>query len=190
MTTLHTRSLTLRPWALTDVDALLAHANDKRIWMNLRDRFPHPYTRADAESWLGFATTQPEPHHYLAITLGDEAIGAIGLDAHPDVNRFTAEIGYWLGVAHWGRGYATDAVRAATTYGFEQLGLERICANVFEWNPASERILVKAGFRMEGRLRRHVFKDGRFGDALLYAIVRQDYVLLMSKLAKNDAGVA
>jgi RimJ/RimL family protein N-acetyltransferase len=159
---------------MTDVDSLVVHANDRRVWQNLRDRFPHPYRREDAESWISSAKAQTGPLRYLAIELNGEAIGAVGLDETGDIHRFTAELGYWIGRAHWGHGYATDAAAAMTTYGFDQLGIERVQANVYDWNPASERVLVKAGFRLEGRLRRHVFKDGKFGDVLMYAMVRSD----------------
>jgi [ribosomal protein S5]-alanine N-acetyltransferase len=172
MTVLHTPSVTLRPWRSTDAEALVRHANDRRIWKNLRDRFPHPYGRADAEGWIAFATSQVPPLRYFALTLNDEPIGSVGLDAFDDVHRYTAELGYWIGAAHWGRGYATDAAIAMTAYGFAELGLERIQAGVYEWNPASERVLVKAGFQLEGRLRRHASKDGVFGDVLMYATVR------------------
>lgn len=175
MTILHGQSVTLRPWARSDLRSLVAHANDRRVWANLRDRFPHPYGEAEAEAWLAFVATHPEPALQLAIAVGDEAIGGIGLERFEDVHRGTAEIGYWLGTAHWARGYATDAVRAMTAYGFDTVGLDRIQATVFEWNAASERVLVKAGYRHEGRLRRHVRKDGELGDAALYATVREDH---------------
>lgn len=169
---LQTPTIALRPWRRTDIDALLVYANDRRIWENLRDGFPHPYTRTAAEGWIDFTTSVPEPHRYFAIALNDEAIGAVGLDANQDVHRFTGELGYWLGAKFWGRGYATDAVKAITTYGFDTLALARIEANVFDWNVGSQRLLEKTGFALEGRRRRHVFKDGRLGDALLYARVR------------------
>ncbi|MCP3100455.1 GNAT family N-acetyltransferase [Myxococcus sp. K15C18031901] len=176
MTVLTTRSLTLRPWRASDVSALVVHANDRRISQNLRDRFPHPYGRTDAESWVEFASSLPPPHRHLAICVEDEAIGSIGIDAFEDVHRRTGELGYWIGAACWGRGYATEAVVAMTTYGFETLEFARIQAAVFEWNPASTRVLSKAGYRFEGTLRSHVVKDGRLGDALLYAAIRAEHL--------------
>jgi [ribosomal protein S5]-alanine N-acetyltransferase len=117
----------------------------------------------------------PAPHRHLTICLGDEAIGSIGIDAFDDIHRRTGELGYWIGAAHWGRGYATEAVIAMTAYGFEQLDLVRIQAGVFEWNPASTRVLSKAGYQFEGRMRSHVLKDGRLGDFLLHAAIRGDH---------------
>ncbi|WP_437735493.1 GNAT family N-acetyltransferase [Sorangium sp. So ce1335] len=170
---LETPSLTLRPFTPADADALTKNANDRRVWANLRDRFPHPYTRADAEAWIAHCA-QAQPAEALAIVVDGEAAGAIGLERFGDVHRCTAEIGYWLGAAYWGRGLATEAVRALTRVGFEQLGLERIQAGIFDWNGASSRVLEKAGYAFEARMRRHVVKDGRVGDVLLYARVRED----------------
>ncbi|WP_434045957.1 MULTISPECIES: GNAT family N-acetyltransferase [Sorangium] len=167
-------SLTLRPWAPADADALVKNADDRRVWANLRDRFPHPYTRADAEGWIALCAGQAPPGAGLAIEVDGEVAGGIGLERFDDVHRNTAEIGYWLGAPYWGRGLATEAVIAMTLYGFEHLGLERIQAGVYGWNGASARVLEKAGYTFEGRMRRHVVKDGRVGDVLLYARVRDD----------------
>jgi [ribosomal protein S5]-alanine N-acetyltransferase len=169
-----TERLTLRPWERGDIDVLAEIANDRRIWVNLRDRFPHPYTRADAEMWISICENAPAPPLSFAIEVEGRAAGGIGLEPLADVHRSTAEIGYWLGASFWGRGLATEAVIAMARYGFERLGLERIQAQVFSWNESSTRVLVKAGFAFEGRMRRHVVKDGKVGDALLYARVRDD----------------
>ncbi|WP_394845536.1 GNAT family N-acetyltransferase [Pendulispora brunnea] len=162
--------LTLRPWSIADVDAVARHANDRDIWINLRDRFPHPYTRADAEMWLTHATQYPESS--FAIEVEGEAVGGLSLEPMRDVECITAEMGYWLGRPHWGRGIATAAVLAATGHAFERLGLERVEAGVFEWNTASQRVLIKAGYTFEGRLRRRIVKDQRIGDVLMYARIR------------------
>ncbi|MBI4537507.1 MAG: GNAT family N-acetyltransferase [candidate division NC10 bacterium] len=161
----------IRSWQPADAGAIVRHANDRRIWLNLRDRFPHPYTPTDADRWIRDATSAP-PETQFAIAVGGEAAGGIGLELRSDVCRGSAEIGYWLGAAYWGRGIATEAVRAVTAYGFSRLGLRRIFAGVFEWNPSSMRVLEKAGYSLEGRLRQAVLKDGRVLDAFLYAIVR------------------
>jgi RimJ/RimL family protein N-acetyltransferase len=102
-------------------------------------------------------------------------VGGIGLDLQADVHRHSAEIGYWLGAAHWGHGIATEAVRAVTAHGFSALDLCRIFAGVFAWNPASGRVLEKAGYTLEGRLRQAVIKDGQALDVVVYAILREDF---------------
>jgi RimJ/RimL family protein N-acetyltransferase len=155
------------------VPSLVRHANSRQVWRNLRDRFPHPYTAADAERWTREApSTIPETH--FAIAVGAEAVGGAGLELQPDVHRRSAEIGYWLGEPFWGRGIATEVVRALTDFGFRTFDLCRIYACVFEWNPASMRVLEKAGYSLEGRLRKSVTKDGRTIDQLLYAILHED----------------
>jgi RimJ/RimL family protein N-acetyltransferase len=162
----------IRSWRPEDVPSLVRHANNRRVWRNLKDRFPHPYTPTDGERWICQATgTRPETH--FATAIGGEAVGGIGLDLQGDVFRRTAEIGIWLGEAYWGRGIATEAVRALTEYAFTHFDVCRIFAGAFEWNPASARVLEKAGYTFEGRLRKSVTKDGQTIDQMLYAILRE-----------------
>src|SRR5579871_2714645 len=109
-------ALLIRPWRRSDVAALVRHANNRKIWLNLRDRFPHPYTAADAQAWLELrAKDRGDPHNF-AIEFDRQAIGAIGLELLTDVHRMTAEIGYWIGESMWGRGFATLALKAVTEY--------------------------------------------------------------------------
>ncbi|HKV53697.1 MAG TPA: GNAT family protein [Candidatus Binataceae bacterium] len=162
----------LRPWRRSDVPSLELYANNRKIWLNLRDRFPHPYTRSDAENWTAFCELHSDPTTNFAITLNDEAIGGVGCERLGDVHCKTVEIGYWLGEPFWGRGFATTALMRMTDYAFETLAAERIQAMVFKWNPASARVLAKAGYLLEGRLQRSIFKDGRLGDSYLYARTR------------------
>lgn len=161
----------IRSWRAGDEDSLVRHAHDRAVWINLRDRFPHPYTATDARAWLRHvAGTIPETN--FAIDVDGEAVGGVGITLGTDVSRRSAEIGYWLGRPFWGRGIATAAVRALTDWAFANFDLCRLHAGVFEWNPASARVLAKAGYILEGRLRRSVTKDGKTIDQLLYATVR------------------
>lgn len=160
----------IRSWKRSDETALVRQANNRHIWINLRDRFPHPYRRADARAWLAHVAGH-RPETNFAIDVGGEAAGGIGFHLQEDVHRRSAEIGYWLGEPFWGKGIATQAVRALTAHAFRAHDLTRIFAFVFEWNPASARVLEKAGFVKEGRLRASVTKDGRTIDQFLYAIV-------------------
>lgn len=162
----------IRSWGPQDVPAIVRHANSRRVWRNLKDRFPHPYTASDAEHWIRQAT-EATPETHFAIAIHGEAVGGIGLDLQTDVFRKSAEIGIWLGEAYWGRGIATEAVRAMTHFGFAHFDLCRIYAGVFEWNPPGARALEKAGYSFEGRLRKSVTKDGQTIDQMLYAIVRE-----------------
>jgi [ribosomal protein S5]-alanine N-acetyltransferase len=161
--------LILRPWKFSDTNALVRHANNPKVSANLRNRFPYPYTPAHAQAWLARCAGVTDRPHDFAIEFEAEAIGGIGLEFLSDVHRMTAEIGYWLGESMWGRGFATTAVKAVTSYAFAAFELYRLQAMVFEWNLASARVLEKAGYSFEGRFRNYVVKDDRVGDALIYA---------------------
>ena len=158
-------------WRTGDETALAKHANNRNIWRNLWDRFPHPYTMDDAIAWVEAEKDRVPPTNF-AITDANEAIGAIGLTVQDDVNRRSAEVGYWLAEPFWGRGIATHALRALVDYAFANFDLVRLYAEVKEWNPASTRVLEKCGFTFEGRLRKSATKDGHTIDQLLYALVR------------------
>ncbi len=161
----------VRPWLATDAASLARHANNRKIWLNLRDRFPHPYTLADAEEWLARAADEPQTH--FAIAVDGEAVGGIGFDVKDDVERRSAEIGFWLGEAHWGKGITTAALRAVTRLAFESFDLCRIFGQVFEWNAASMKVLEKCGYQREARLKRAATKDGKTIDVYVYATVRE-----------------
>ena len=168
---LRLQSCIVRSWQQGDQASLAHHANNRNVWINLRDRFPHPYTPDDARNWLRHVdATEPETN--FAIAVGGQAVGGIGFTLHDDVYRRSAEVGYWLGEEFWGRGIAAEALRAVTEFALSAHDLCRLYAHVFEWNAASARVLEKAGYTFEGRLRRSVTKDGRTIDQLLYAFVR------------------
>ena len=162
---------TVRSWRADDAAAIVRHADNRKVWRNLRDRFPHPYTLADAEEWLQ-RVRDAELEIDFALDVGGAAVGGIGFTIQEDVYRRSAELGYWLGEEFWGRGIATQAVRAVTAYAFATYDLCRLYAGVFEWNPASKCVLEKVGFVCEGRLRRSVVKDGKVIDQFLYAMTR------------------
>jgi RimJ/RimL family protein N-acetyltransferase len=100
-----------------------------------------------------------------------QAVGGIGFVLHGDVERVSAEIGYWIGEPFWGRGITTDAVRALTAYAIATHKLTRIYAVPFAWNAPSCRVLEKAGYVLEGRLRNSAIKDGTLTDQLQYAFI-------------------
>ena len=162
----------IRSWLQEDEASLVKYANNRAVSMNLRDAFPYPYTRRDARDWIR-AVSRGGSETQWAIASPDEAIGGIGLQVGDDIYRRTAEIGYWLGEPFWGMGIATRAVETMTNYAFSQFDLDRIQAEVFEWNAASARVLEKAGYCLEGRLRRRATKAGRTIDCFLYAKIRE-----------------
>ncbi len=164
----------VRSWQWSDRYSLIQQANNRKIWINVRDRFPYPYTNDDADRWLAFAKSA-RPETNFAIAVEGSAVGGIGFALQEDVNRVTAEIGYWLGENFWGRGITTAALRAVTRYAFENFDLCRLYASVFEWNRASCRVLEKAGYFCEGTMKQSAIKDGRTIDQFLYAITRGDF---------------
>ncbi len=164
-------SCEIRDWQPSDEAALIAVADNRNVWRNLHHRFPHPYGPSDAASWFSLLAAMPEPTHW-AITVGGVAAGGIGVDLGEGIFARSGHFGYWLGEQYWGRGIMSEAVRAASEYALDHFGLVRLEAPVFSWNPASMRVLEKAGFVREGVLRSSVFKDGQLIDQVLYALVR------------------
>ena len=168
------KQCTVRPWRLDDAESVVRHANNINVARQLRDRFPHPYTRANANAFLKAATSAPEPSN-LAIDVGGEAVGAVGYVPGIDVERFSAEIGYWLGESYWGRGIATEALQLVTTHVFEAFNLLRLFALPFADNAGSIRVLEKAGYVREGLLRSSSVKYGQPRDQLIYARVNMSW---------------
>lgn len=163
----------IRSWRIEDAPALAAAANNRKIWLMLRDRMAHPYALSDAENYLR-GVLEKEQSDSFCIEVEGGLAGAIGVHAQEDVHRFTAELGYWLTEPHWGKGIATAAVKAMVAHSFATRPWQRIFASVHENNPASARVLEKAGFKFEGRMRRNVCKDGVTLDSLLYARLRDE----------------
>ncbi len=162
----------VRPWQRGDEASLARHANNRNVWINLGDRFPHPYTLADAESWISGVTAMERPTHF-AITMSRDAVGGIGFELQEDIYRRSAMLGFWLGEAYWGKGITTAAVKAVTAHAFAAFGLCRLYAYVFERNPASMRVLEKAGWGCEARLRKAATKEGRTFDLYLYTMIKE-----------------
>ncbi len=151
----------IRDWQIEDAPSIANYVNNIKIWINLRDVFPHPYSLQDAQSFISCAIEANQL----------EAIGSIGLMPGKDVHRFTAEIGYWLVEPFWGKGIMTQAIKVLTAYGIHDFGLHRIFAEPYVANSASARVLEKSGFTCEGILRSNVFKDGKVLDQFLYSYV-------------------
>ncbi len=160
----------VRSWRTSDVQSLVRYASNRKIWLNLRDAFPHPYTNRDARDYIRLAR-QRTPETTFAIAVRDEAVGSIGFVLHHDVERVSAEIGYWLAEPFWGRGITTEALVAITRYAIDAHRLTRIYAVPFAWNAASCRVLEKAGYVLEARLRCSAIKDGQVTDQMQYAFI-------------------
>lgn len=173
---LETVRLRLRPYAPADAPQLQRLADEKVI-ADTTLSIPHPYPIGAAAAWIGLHAVRWTAHEELifAITLKatGELLGSISLTIQEAHEK--AELGYWVGVPHWNQGYASEAVRAVIACGFGTLGLNRIQAHHFAKNPASGRVMVKAGMRREGLCRQAVKKNGQFPDLILFAVVRRDW---------------
>ncbi len=168
---LSSKACTLRAPTRLDAAAIAKHADDRDVWLNLRDAFPHPYTMEDANRWIDALSSQ-SPRYDFAIDVDESVVGGIGLKRGQDIERCSAEVGYWLGKEYWGRGIASAALRLVCDYAFEQLALQRIFALPMVRNVASLRVLEKAGFDREGTLRNACIKDGRLTDMAMCARIR------------------
>jgi ribosomal-protein-alanine N-acetyltransferase len=171
---LETEYLLLRAPSLADADAIkaiVAHPDIAKMMLNI----PYPYPDDAAEAWISKMLSSEEMHYSFLITLRETGtlIGATGIHPHERFSR--AEIGYWLGVDFWNKGYASEACRALVDFGFGTLGLERIQASYFTENIASRRVMEKAGMQYECTLRSYVQKDDKSMDIAYCAILRQDW---------------
>ena len=181
---LRTARLVLRPLERSHLDSMLSLISAREVAATTL-RIPHPYTREDAEQYFKAMEAEIGKGNMLRLSVfiaasgeGDEGgeygeyCGSMGLHIERDHER--AEIGYWIGVPYWGRGYASEAARAVVDYGFRELGLNRVYATVFAGNTASRRVAEKAGMRYEGCMRQHVSKWGKFLDVEVYGVVKAD----------------
>ncbi len=160
----------VRSYRPSDVESLAKYANNRKVWLNMRDGFPHPYSVDNAKEFIKRATTM-NPETMFAICIDDNAVGGIGFMLHSDVERISAELGYWLGEPFWGKGITTEAVKAVTLHAIREHGLKRVYAVPYSWNPASAKVLEKAGYVLEGTMRKSAIKEGTVLDQLLYAYV-------------------
>ena len=165
--------LYIREIIKNDIQSIVKYADNKKISDNLRDAFPFPYTMEDAENWL-VVLDENDPKRAYGIANEEELIGAIGIEPCTDVNRFSGELGYWLGEPFWGKGIATLAVKKFIEYAFEYYDLKKIFAYVFSSNPSSARVLMKAGFKPEGCMRNQIVKNGQPLNQLVYGIIKED----------------
>ncbi|GIQ82495.1 hypothetical protein KIPB_003647 [Kipferlia bialata] len=173
----------LRGLRHTDAEAIARHANNPSIAANLRDMFPHPYTLDDAITFLGYSVQEGfDLPPLLGIVYegergeGEEVVGCVGLTLGKDVERYSAELGYWLSEQHWGKGVVTGAVKAIVQHAFSTLGLLRVFAEPYSHNRASCKVLEKSGFQCEGLLRASSVKSGVVIDQYMYAIVNEDLI--------------
>ena len=146
----------------------MRNANSRRVWLNLLDTFPHPYTLEDARSWITTSSTA-SPELNFAIEFNGDAVGGVGLQLHSGVLAKTGSFGYWVGEQFWRKGIATAVIGAFAPFAMSTHQLARLEARVFSWNAASMRVLEKCGFRREAVLEKRIVKDGMILDEVVYA---------------------
>lgn len=163
----------LRKWNISDAQSIQKYADNKKIADNLRNAFPYPYTLKDAENYINAVIRNDESRQCCrAIVTGGEAAGSIGVFLKDDIYCKSAEIGYWLAEKYWGRGIVTEAVKQLCGFAFEHYDIVRIYAEPFEYNLGSRRALEKAGFLLEGVKKKSIYKNGKFFDSCIYALIK------------------
>lgn len=161
----------IRPWEIDDHENLVKFANNRKIWDNLADAFPHPYTKEDALQFIKKVNSN-EPLKVFAIDLEGLAIGSIGIFQDQDIHRKNAAVAYWLAEPFWGRGITVQAIQLILNYAFVTFDITRIYAKPYGYNKASHRVLEKAGLTLELVIRNGVYKNGEYQDEYVYSILK------------------
>ena len=162
-------NIKLRPWQLSDIDSLVQNANNHNVARFLTNAFPHPYTKENAKAFIEM-TMEQNPAQIMAIIFNEEIVGSIGLHKQADIMIKNMELGYFIGEPFWGKGIATEAVKQMVEYGFKNFDVVRIFARPFGNNIPSQKVLEKAGFKLEARIEKNIYKNDDFLDELIYAI--------------------
>ncbi|MCJ7554360.1 MAG: GNAT family N-acetyltransferase [Ignavibacteriaceae bacterium] len=167
----------IRSYEKSDKDALINYGNNYNVFKHLKNTFPHPYTEDDAILWLTSCAAQ-NPETCFAIADENELIGGIGFHLREDVFKHNAEIGYWIGEPFWGKHIVSRALKEMTKFIFNNFKINRIYASVFEGNPASVRVLEKCEYKPEAVLRKAVFKENKFLDQYIFALLKEEFIKL------------
>ncbi len=169
----HPTDIRLRPFREEDAPVLARLLNNKKIWNNIRDFVPYPYSEQDARDFISICRKE-DPQYTFVIEYEGLLAGVVGLVPQTDVYRISAEIGYWLGEPYWGKGIMTEAVKRMVDYGFHHLKLVRIFTGVFDYNKGSQRVLEKAGFQLECTFRKALIKNEVVCDEYRYAVINEE----------------
>jgi [ribosomal protein S5]-alanine N-acetyltransferase len=168
------KDIKLRPFEDADVSSVARLCNNRKIWDNVRDFLPYPYTEKDAVEFIRTCRGE-DPQVTFAVEYKGDFAGCIGLVRQTDIYKLTAEVGYWIGEPFWDLGIATGSLNLIVDYGFNQLGLVRIYTGVFDYNRASQRVLEKAGFKMEGIFEKSVLKNGKILNEYRYSKINNSF---------------
>lgn len=163
----------LKSWDTSYIDDVHKYANNKNIADRLRDVFPYPYTRNDAEWYINDCISKEGNNQITrAIVVDNHAVGSIGIFVQSDVYRKSAELGYWLGEEFWNKGIMTEAIKKICDMAFNQFDIVRIYAEPFEYNKGSRRVLEKSGFNLEGIFKNSVIKNDKIFNSCMYALLK------------------
>ena len=168
-------SFHLRPWKIADLDSLVRYANNKNVSDWLTDGFPFPYTHEHGRTFIASMLEQSHRAAVFAIEVNGEAAGAIGIYPKTDIFLLNAEIGYWLAEPFWGHGIVTAAVKQTVDFAFNHFSVERVFARPFGNNVPSQRVLEKAGFVLEAKFEKILFKNKQLNDELVYGLRREQW---------------
>jgi len=171
------KNVSLLSLKLENANDLSTLANNKRVWDNLRDYMPFPYTLEDAQTFIE-ANKDLDPPLAFGIHFQNDFCGVIGINQMKDVYSHSAEIGYWLGEPFWGQGIMSEAVSLMIKHCFNELNIIRICTGVFDYNKASVKVLEKNGFEYEGSFKLGVQKNGKLVDELRYGLINPKHLQL------------
>ena len=165
----------IRKFNVNDIESLVKYANNLNVSRFLRDSFPFPYKKSDAEMWIDFVLKN---QNSLSFAIADEieSIGGIGAIRFDDVHRFTAEIGFWLGEPFWNKGIVSAALKTFCNYLFDRYEFNHLTANVFKGNTASKKVLEKTGFVLEGIQRKGVYKQDKFLDLYNFGLLKENFI--------------
>jgi len=166
--------VTIRPTQKQDAERIALMGNNKKIWDNLRDYIPYPYSLKDGQDFVKMLSDS-DPVTTFAVCYHEELVGIMGFNMQTDIYRESAEIGYWLGEDYWGKGIASKAILLVIDYAFNVLDLKRLYTAVFDYNEASRRVLEKAGFRYEGRAIKSIIKNGEYHDEIKFGLLNPKY---------------
>ena len=164
----------IRQFQFDDIEALVKYGNNYSVSRFLRDTFPYPYTKENAIQWIDYVQKNNLALSY-AIANDQEVIGGIGAIRYDDVQRFTAEVGFWLGVPFWNKGITGKALKLFCNYLFTNYNFNRLTAKVYHGNDASRKVLEKTGFVLEGIEKKAVYKENNFLDLYLYGLLKEDF---------------
>ena len=165
-------NIKLREIRMEDAEYFALYINNRNIIKNFRDAFPQPYSVKDAIEFFTKCMADESPQNFI-IEADGHCIGEIGYDRQTDVERFSAEIGYWIAEPYWNKGIMTDIINRFSQYVFENTEIIRLYATVFEPNKASIKALEKAGFEKVGQMRKAVFKNDKFLDMVMLELIRE-----------------